>query len=94
MPLIKGGAGVLAHPRQYALSRSHGILQHLERHEPVILGGLWITENGAQLDARWPGRSRCDTSAIAWKFSQQVLACRGLRLDEGPAPNLPLLWLT
>ena len=42
------GAGVLAH-RQQSVGRHHRVLQHLQRHEPVVLCRLWIIEDGAKL---------------------------------------------
>ena len=42
------GAGVLAHWQQ-PFGGHHGVLQHFQRHESVILRGLGIVEDGAKL---------------------------------------------
>ena len=54
------GAGVLAH-RQHAAGGDIGVLQQVQRHEPVV-GDASGSSRMARSCGKMPGRSRCETS--------------------------------
>ena len=66
-------SGVLAH-RQHTASGDIGILQQIERHEPVVRAGLRVIEDGAQLrQMSRPQKMR----HVAERLKRQLTQCIG-----------------
>ena len=73
-----GGAGVLAH-RQHAGSRDVGVLEQVQGHELVVVAGLGVVENAAQL--REVRRTQV-VGDVVHRSLREELECTRVDLEE------------